>query len=148
MKSPITPGIATTIRQIFGGVHLRHTYSRVPETEGAADLWWRQAKTPGTAQTGLPCRYVPRTAVAQTNGGYVLATEPPVTGSVMYVQTLTVAWDDDLVPGDDVQDIRDVDGTALLAGPATVQSVMPHAGLGPTTLKMLVLRGDTDERNG
>jgi hypothetical protein len=148
VRSPYTPGIARAVRANLAPI-LAHTYERTPTTGAAADLWARRVKTPGTPVERVPCRYIPRTVLTTTAGGYVLATEPPAHGgSVNYLQTLTVAHDDPLVVGDQVGDIRDSEGVLLLAGPAVVEADMPHAGGGPLTLRMLVLRGETVERNG
>jgi hypothetical protein len=143
----LTPGLADAAVHTFSG-GLPHTYTRTPVAVGAPDVWARRVKTSGTPVTGVRCRYLPRTQVVTTDEGRVLTTTPPHHGGTLAsLQTLTVLPDDPLAVDDQVSDIRDSRGRVLLTGPASVIADIPHAGFGPATLRMLVLRGETAEHD-
>lgn len=148
MRSPLaSPFLGAQATRLFAA-GLGHTYTRTPITPGARSGYSTRTKTPGTAVTGVRCRYVPRTNLDTVDGGQIIAQEPPSSGGTLaFTQTLTVLPDDLLKVGDQVSDIRDSRGVLLLAGPVEVQADMPHAGFGPTTLRMLVLKGAVVERN-
>lgn len=142
----LTPGLAAAALRIFSG-GLGHTYTRTPVTYAAPDVFTRRAATPDTPVTSVRCRYIPRTHVVLDDSGRVLTTTPPTAGGTLAaLETLTVMPDDPLKEGDQVSDIRDAAGNQLLVGPVIVQADIPHAGYGPTTLRMYVLRGPTTEQ--
>jgi hypothetical protein len=103
----------------------------VPITQGAEDAYGDTADTPGTARTSVACKYLPADTLRVDDDGRVTSRVP----------TLTVAYDDALAVGDRVSNIVDADGTVLAAGPMTVQSIIPSAGLGYTLKKTAVLAG-------
>lgn len=144
MTSPpfLTPGLAATATRILSG-GLGHTYTRTPMTYSARDRYSRRVGTPGTPVTGVRCRYVARAHVRKADGGEIVVVAPAVTGGTLaFITTLTVLPGDPLAVGDRVSDVRDrAGGTVLLAGPVTVRAVLPHAGFGPTTLRMVALEG-------
>jgi hypothetical protein len=147
MPSPmLTPGMAAAVGNIFKAA-LPHTCTLTARTPGARSGWAVTSTTPGTPRTGQPCRYVSRTLLTRTDGGYILAVEPsPTGGTAAFVETLMLPAGSDIAVDDEITNIRDLAGRVLLAGPVAVESVMPHAGLGATTLIVAVLRGQTEER--
>jgi hypothetical protein len=138
----LSRGLAASATRLLS-TGLGHTYTRTPMTYAARDRYSRRVGTPGTPVTGVRCRYVARAHVRKADGGEIVVVAPAVTGGTLaFITTLTLLPDDPLAVGDLVSDIRDAtNGAVLLAGPATVQAVLPHAGFGPTTLRMVALEG-------
>jgi hypothetical protein len=138
--------MTASVRRLFEG-GLQHTYTLIPYTYSAMDGWTSVTGTAGTSVTGKPCRYLPKPLIREYDTGIVTRVEPAVTDD-----TLLVPWDDPIKVGDHVTNIRalPVDGEAsgrlLLkaddqtAGEAVVISEADHAGLGPITLRRLVLK--------
>lgn len=143
----LSPGLAAAARRIFAG-GLGHTYTRIPVTVTPATVYAQRTVVPGSPDpVRRRCRYIPRTHLDLTDDGRLLTTEPPHTGGTLAsVQTLTVLPDDPLAKEELVADVRDPAGRVLLVGPAVVESDLPHAGYGEATLRMVVLRGPTEER--
>lgn len=145
----ISPAMTASVRRLFQG-GLQHTYTLIPYTYAAVSGWTDQAGTAGTVVTGKKCRYLPKPLVKQLDTGRDNLVVPPVTDD-----TLLVPWDDPIKVGDHVTSIRalPVDGETsgrllltkgdlgtVIAGEAVVISQADHAGLGPVTLRRLVLR--------
>jgi hypothetical protein len=148
LKSPLTPGLARATRAILG-VGLAHRCTVTPYTTSTQDGYTRRTRTPGAARVGVPCRYRDRADLALSDSGRVVVSRPPVAGgSLASLQTLTVEADDPIKEGDAVSDIRDPAGRPLLEGAAVVVLDLDHSGLGETTLRVLVLRGDSTEAVG
>lgn len=144
----LTNGLADAATYILSG-GLGHTYTRTPVTYSSRDRWSRKSGTPGAPTTGVRCRYLARTHLRQADGGFVVATAPPIDGGTLaFLTTLTVLPSDPLAVGDLVSDVRDRLGAVLLAGPVAVRAVLEHAGFGETTLKMVVLEGVPVEDGG
>lgn len=130
MAALISSSLASLVRGKLGLFRV-HTCSIVPITQGAEDAYGDTADTPGTARTSVACKYLPADTLRVDDDGRVTSRVP----------TLTVAYDDALAVGDRVSNIVDADGTVLAAGPMTVQSIIPSAGLGYTLKKTAVLAG-------
>jgi hypothetical protein len=132
MVGLISSAEAPSIRAALG-LFLVHTYTRTPVTEGADDAHGNAAETPGTPVTGVACKYrsEDRVRIRNDDGGATIVRAP----------SLTVAHDDPLDETDTVSNIRDSEGTVLLAGPIQVGAPVPSAGLGPVLLKKFILRG-------
>jgi hypothetical protein len=147
----ISPGMTESVRHMFNR-GLQHTYTRIPYTYAPKDGYARQAGTPGSAVNGVKCRYLPKPLIREYDTGRTTMVVPPVTDD-----TLLVAWDDPITVGDHVTNVRALptngatQGMLLLseqngvAAEAVVVSEAEHAGLGPPTLRRLVLR-DPEER--
>lgn len=140
----LTDRLTQGTRSQFDGT-MAHTYTRVPTTPTSTNGWSETSRASGSALTGRPCRYLPRTTVRVGDGGYADRQSPPIHGAVIYREVLLLHDDDDLAADDLVQDVRDWDGKLLLAGPVPVVAVMDRAGLGPTTNRMAVLHGPIEE---
>jgi hypothetical protein len=140
----VDKGLAQGIREIFG-MALAHTYTRTPRTAGPRDAWATTPQSDGTPVTGVACSYADRASVDVNDGGFAIRSKPLLRGSVVLRETLMIDWDDPLKEDDLVSEIRDQDGTLLLAGPAVVVAVLAHAGFGPTTQRIAVLRGPDEE---
>lgn len=145
----VSDAMTTSIRRIFEG-GMQHTYTLVPYTYGSMDLWTNKTATAGTPVTGKKCRYLPKPLIREYDTGRATLVLPAVTDD-----TLLVPWDDPIKVGDHVKDIRahsspgeatgrllftkDVAGS-VVAGEAIVISEADHAGLGPVTIRRLVLK--------
>lgn len=150
----ISDGMTTAVRRIFEG-GIQHTYTLIPYTYAAPDFWTDKVPTAGTPVTGKKCRYLPKPLIREYDTGRATLVLPPVTDD-----TLLVPWNDPIKVGDHVTDIRahsspgestgrllftrEVDGE-VVAGEAIVISEADHAGLGPVTLRRLVLK-DLEEQ--
>jgi hypothetical protein len=119
-------GIRTTL-----GLLLAHRYTRTAITQGSENAWGQTAATPGTPATSLPCLYAPTTTLRTDDLGRVTLDQP----------SLRIPITDVLAVGDLVSDIRDQEGTLLLAGPLTVESIRPVAGLGANLQRRAILHG-------
>jgi hypothetical protein len=119
-------GIRTTL-----GLLLAHRYTRTVITQGSENAWGQTAATPGTPATSLPCLYAPTTTLRTDDLGRVTLDQP----------SLRIPITDVLAVGDLVSDIRDQEGTLLLAGPLTVESIRPVAGLGANLQRRAILHG-------
>jgi hypothetical protein len=151
----ISPGMTESVRRMFEGA-IQHTYTRVPYTYVAHDVYTNVVGTAGTPVTNVPCRYLPKPLIREHDTGRATLVVPAVTDD-----TLLVHWDDPITVGDHVVDIRalpvngesegrlllskSVAGGSEVAGEAVVISEADHAGLGPVTLRRLVLR-DPEEQ--
>jgi hypothetical protein len=144
----MSAGLTRSVRGIVR-IGFAHTYTRTPvAAPSGKDLFARQAGTPGTPITGLPCRYVQRTQLQQRPDGRIVAISPPAIGGERVVETLALPYDDLLKIGDLVGDVRDRSGRVLLAGPVPVQAVSDVASFGEVTGRIAVLRGTAVERDG
>src|SRR5688572_5402605 len=132
MPGLISSAEAVGVREALD-VFMVHTYTRTPLTAGTEDAHGDATQTPGTPVTDVPCKYRPDARIRVRNDE----------GGVTFVRTpaLTVAHDDPLDDTDSVSNIRDSEGTVLLAGPIQVGAPVPSAGLGPLLKKTFVLRG-------
>jgi hypothetical protein len=146
--------MTASARRLFEG-GMQHTYTLIPYTYGAMSGWTTVSATPGTAVPGKKCRYLPKPLIREHLSGIDTMIVPPVTDD-----TLMVPWTDPIKVGDHVTNIRalPVDGEAqgrlllvkedlgtVVAGEAIVISEADNAGLGPITLRRLVLR-DPEEQ--
>lgn len=113
------------------GLLRAHTYTRAAITQGSEGDWGQTPATPGTPATGLPCLYAPTTTLRTDDLGRVTLDQP----------SLRIPSTDALAVGDLVSDIRDQEGTLLLAGPLTVESIRPVAGLGANLQRRAILHG-------
>lgn len=128
--SILTAAQAALLRTRFDAVFLNHTYTRTTYTVGAVDDWGTPSKTPTTV-TGVACQYSP------AQRGRIDASGQ----AIVYAPSITVSHADPLAEGDQVSAITDPgDGTVLDAGPFTVVSVVPNAGLGPELAKVATLQ--------
>lgn len=130
MPALISSSLASLARTQLGRFRV-HTATVTPITQGAEDTWGDTADTAGSARSGVACKYLPADTLRVDDDGRVTSRAP----------TLTVAYDDALAVGDLVSNIQDADGTVLAAGPLTVQSIIPAAGLGYSLKKTAVLSG-------
>lgn len=110
---------------------LTHSYTRTGITQGAEDAWGDTADTEGTPATGQPCVLVWRDQMVIDDLGR----------RTVRVPRLYVPYDDPLAVGDLVSNVADASGTAIAAGPLTVDTVDPAAGLGSSALKICTLSG-------
>jgi hypothetical protein len=140
----LTDRLTQGVRTQFANM-MAHTYDRVPVTRGARNDWSETPMTPGAPVVGRPCRYMHRASIEITPEGFAVVKSPPTRGAVIYREVLLLPWDDTLAVDDLVQNIRDLDGAVLLVGPVPVVEALPRSGLGPTTNRVAVLRGPTDE---
>jgi hypothetical protein len=155
MQPYISPGMTASVRHMFER-GMQHTYDLTPYTYGAKDGYGRRPRTAGAVVTGVKCRYLPKPLIREYDTGRTTLVVPPVTDD-----TLLVHWDDPIKVGDHVTNIRALpvngeaegrliftkmqeDGT-VVAGEAIVVSEADHSGLGPVTLRRLVLR-DPEEQ--
>lgn len=118
----ISPGEANSLRAEILRVGMPHTLTRTPVTAGAEDSEGNAAKVPGTPVTGFPCRYRAEETLRTDTGGR----------TTVYRPNLSLPYDSPLVVGDLVSAITTADGTVLLAGPLSVESIVPNAAFGPT----------------
>jgi hypothetical protein len=132
MAGLISAADATAIRSALS-VFLVHTATITPISQGAEDTWGDTTDTPGTARTGVACKYVPEETLRIDETGRVLRDVP----------TLTVAHNDAIAEGDRVSNVQDAGGTVISAGPLVVQTVIAPAGLGYALKKVAVLAGAT-----
>lgn len=140
----LTDRLTQGVRTLFGNM-MAHTYDRVPMTRGARNDWSETTLTPGPVQAGRPCRYMHRGHIKVDPEGFTVVAEPPLQGAFVFREVLLLPWDDDLAVDDLIQNVRNLDGSVLLVGPVPVSQVLPRAGLGPTTNRVVVLRGPNDE---
>lgn len=117
---------------------LVHRYTRVPRVLGATDSWNSPKVDYDAAQTDLACRYRPSRGPGLSA---VQGTVGPRGEMVIFQPSLVVKTSDALVAGDLVQDIKDADGTLLLAGPVEVDAVGALAPGGPSLYKTAALKG-------
>ena len=151
MQPYISLGMTESVRRMFGR-GMQHTYTRIPYTYAARDGYGRRPGTAGTPVDGVRCRYLPKPLMREYDTGQTTLVVPPVTDD-----TLLVFWDDPIKVGDHVTNVRalpvngEPEGRLLfekdpgVAGEAIVVSEADHAGLGPVTLRRLVLR-DPEEK--
>jgi hypothetical protein len=151
MQPYISPGQTESVRHMFQG-GMQHTYTRIPYAYAAMDGYGRRPGTPGPSVDGVRCRYLPKPLIREYDTGRTTMVVPPVTDD-----TLLVLWNDPITVGDHVTNVRAyptngaTEGRLLLEkeggvpGEAVVVSEADHAGLGPVTLRRLVLR-DPEEQ--
>lgn len=147
----LSPGMAESVRHMFEK-GIQHTYTLIPYTYGTRDGWGRRPAVPGPSVDDVKCRYLPKPLIREYDTGQTTLVVPPVTDD-----TLLVYWDDPIKVGDHVTNIRaypepdQSEGRFIflkeggVPGEAIVVSEADHAGLGPITLRRLVLR-DPEEQ--
>lgn len=136
MAGLISAAEAAGIREALSVFYV-HTYTRVRASSGAEDGWGDETATDGTPTTSLPCKYRQSNQAVRTDLGVTLVGTP----------TLKVPSDDPLTTGDTVKDIRNSEGTVLLAGPLTVGVPLSSDGLGPSLGKRFELIAATPARS-
>jgi hypothetical protein len=122
----ISPGEATAIRRELAVVAYPHTFTRTPITEWLEDPEGNAELQPGTPVPGLPCNYEAEETLVTDTGGR----------TTIYRPSLDLPHDAALEVGDQVSNITTAEGVVLLAGPLTVERVMPDAAFGPTLNKL------------
>jgi hypothetical protein len=130
MASLIGAGITSLARTQLARFRV-HSFTLTPRTAGAVDGENNATSTPGSPVTGVACKYVAEDRVLIQATGQTLVSVP----------TLTVAHDLSVAAGSQASNVQDSDGVVIFVGPATVEYIVPAAGLGPTLKKKLVLRG-------
>lgn len=141
----ISPGLLNNMRREVARF-LLHTYTRTsrivvkndvfhPDVE--LDSWGQQTYAfgtkdiPGTKVDGIACFYGVMEAPYPSTQGLTTLNRP----------VLTLNFDDPLVVGDHVSNIRTADGTLLLEGPVSVESLQPRdPNLGGPLLVQAILR--------
>lgn len=151
MTGPLSPidsyldrGMTDAVREIFAPF-MAHTYTRTPTTAAPRTPWAQDERLSGTPLPGRACRYLERANFEISASGYALIRTPPLVGAVIYREVLLLPWDDDLAVFDLISGVAARDGVPLLAGPVPVMAILDHAGLGPVTNRIAVLRGATVE---
>jgi hypothetical protein len=168
----VSDGMTTSIRAIFGG-GLQHTYTLVPYSYSAPDFWTDKTATAGTPVTGKKCRYLPKPLIREYDTGRATLVLPAVTDDTLLVPWDDPIKVGDHVkdirahssPGEAtgrllftkeafVEVVTEGEGEeedtvelvrTVVAGEAIVISEADHAGLGPVTLRRLVLK-DLEEQ--
>lgn len=135
VRTTISPRLVLAARRAIGPL-LLHTYrtSRaVPVLDQLGDPVldeWRQPVTePGPTSDPRPCLYESKTRPVIDESGRRLIVVP----------TLTVYYDDDVRPGDEIVDVTDRDGSILIAS-AGIDGTDPLAEPGALVIRELVLR--------
>jgi hypothetical protein len=123
-------GFSATERTLFRGLAaqtLVHTYTRLRRlSTGGVDDWngTLVGDDPAGATASVACRYQPAKVGRRDETGKGIDERA----------ALLVATTDTLAAGDLVSNVRDADGTLLLAGPAIVSVVEPFEGGGALLL--------------
>lgn len=130
MAGLISATEAPSIRDALN-LFLVHTCTFTPITDGSVDSENVPASTPGSAVTGVACKYRASDRVRLDEGGTTTVLTP----------TLKVAHDSVVATGGLISNVQNSTGVVLLAGPVTVGSRTNSDGLGPTLSKRFVLRG-------
>lgn len=131
MVSLVSSEEAVAIRADLS-VFLVHTYSRTPRTvdtvndDGSTTYTYDMSSTPD-----IPCQYQPAPQMDRDVSGRTTVNSP----------VLLVAWDDESVPGDLINNIRNEEGALLIASNLYVETVIPNADFGPVLDKVITLAG-------
>lgn len=115
----------------YSSVLLRHTYTRTPVDPGPDDANYNETSVPGAPTAGVRCQARGRQRLQTTDGSWVTVDAP----------ALFIAESDPLQVGDLVSDIKNEAGVVILAGPLTVETILPRDLGGSTMWRLAQLSG-------